>query len=698
MIRHLAALGLLASCPALADGPKGPPKTPSEPVTETLHGVAVADPYRWLENGQSPATRAWIDGQVRFSESVLRPLPGRDALRKRITELLRVDSVSAPVVRRGRYFFSKRAADQDLPVYYVRQGFAGKDEVLLDSNTLSPDKTLSAAQLGLAEDGSVWAYGIRKGGEDETTVQFMDVASRKDLPDRLPKARYFGVSLKPDNSGCYYARMSPPDGPRVFYHAMGSDPAGDAEVFGNGYGPDKIITSNLTPDGRWLLITVLHGSAARKSEVYVKDAANDAPVTPVVNDLDARFTGQIGGDTLFLQTNWKAPNNRLLAVHLRSPAREHWREVVPEAQSVMQGFTPAGGKLFVNYLENVATREKVYTSDGKPAGDVPLPGIGTGGVSGRWESTEAFLSFTSFVTPPVIHRYDTDKGVGELWFKANVPVDAGAFEVKQVRYPSKDGTEIPMFLVHRKGIRLDGDNPTLLTGYGGFNLSRTPSYSAATALWAEAGGVYALPSLRGGGEFGEAWHQAGMLEKKQNVFDDFVAAARWLIDQGYTKPARLAIAGGSNGGLLVGAALTQHPELFRAVVCSVPLLDMVRYHRFLVARFWVPEYGSAEDPDQFRYLYAYSPYHHVKPGTEYPAVLFMTGDSDTRVDPLHARKMAALLQAATASGPDRPVLLHYDTKSGHAGVKPVGRLIDDLTDEYAFLFWQLGMTGRKNGS
>jgi prolyl oligopeptidase len=347
--------------------------------------------------------------------------------------------------------------------------------------------------------------------------------------------------------------------------------------------------------------------------------------------------------------------------------------------------------MFARYLENVASSQKVFAADGRPLGDVKFPGIGTGGVGGRWDRKEAFLTFTSFVTPPVVFRYDTDTGAQDLWSRTEVPIDTAAFEVKQVHYRSKDGTEVPMFLVHKKGLVLDGNNPTYLTGYGGFNLSRTPTFAASVALWAERGGVYALPSLRGGGEFGESWHQAGMLAKKQNVFDDFVAAGEWLVANKYTRPEKLAIAGGSNGGLLVGAALTQRPDLFRAVVCSVPLLDMVRYHKFLIARFWVPEYGSSEDPEQFQTLLAYSPYHHVRPGTKYPGVMFVTGDSDTRVDPLHARKMCALLQSATASGPDRPVLLHYDTKAGHSGGKPVSKVIEDATDELTFLFWQLGV-------
>jgi prolyl oligopeptidase len=544
--------------------------------------------------------------------------------------------------------------------------------------------------LDVSADGSVWVYGLRQGGEDETTVQLLDVDTRREFPDRLPRGRYFGVALKHDKSGLYYARMEK-GGPRVYYRALGRGAGSDTDVFGMDYGPGQIINCRLSDDGRWLLLTVSHGSAARRTEVYVKDVARDGPITPVVNDVDARFLGEIGGDTLFLQTNWKAPNNRLLAVDLHNPARENWKEIVPEARSVVQGFGLAGGKVFVRYLENVRTRQKIYSPKGEYLGDVKLPGIGTGGAGGRWGSQEAFLTFTSFATPLTVYRYDVDKGVRGVWSRPNVPVNSDAFVVKQVRYKSKDGTEVPMFLVHARGLKLDGNNPTFLTGYGGFNLSRTPMFAATIALWVERGGVYALPNLRGGGEFGEGWHRAGMLDKKQNVFDDFLAAAEWLIDQKYTRPGKLAIAGGSNGGLLVGAALTQRPDLFRAVVCAVPLLDMVRYHKFLVARFWVPEYGSSEAPGQFRTLLGYSPYHRVKPGTKYPAVLFVSGDSDTRVDPLHARKMTALLQAATGSGPDRPVLLHYDTKAGHAGGKPLTRQIDDLTDEYAFLFWQLGV-------
>jgi prolyl oligopeptidase len=666
------------------------PTTRTDDVKETLHGVEIVDPYRWLEEKDSPETRKWLAEQDKYTRAILDPLPGREVLRKRLSELMKIDSKGTPSIHSGRWFFSKRRADQEQPVFFVREGRDGKEEVLLDANTLSPDKTTSVQPMDVSEDGKVWVYGIRKGGEDEVEVKLRDVDSKSDLPDSLPRARYAGVQLTADKKGLYFARMTKA-GPRVYFRKLGETE--DREVFGTGYGPEKYISVGMPEGGKYVLITVSHGSAAVKSEVYVLHTAS-GKIETIVNDLQSRFAGQIGDDTLFLQTNWNAPNNKLLAVDLKNPGREHWKEIVAEdPKNVMQGFGLIDYKVFVTYLEDVASKQVIHASDGKKIGEVKFPGLGTGGATGRWERKEAFFNFSNFITPPTTYHFDPDQNkIGEVWFRPSIPVDSDRFEVKQVRYPSKDGTEIPMFLVHKKGLKLDGNNPTMLTGYGGFNLSRTPQFGPTIALWCEQGGVYALPSLRGGGEFGEAWHKAGMLEKKQNVFDDFIAAAEWLIAHNYTKPEKLAISGGSNGGLLVGAALTQRPDLFRAVLCSVPLLDMVRYHKFLVARFWVPEYGSAENPEQFKFIHAYSPYQHVKKGSKYPGVMFVTGDADTRVDPLHARKMCALLQASTGSGPDRPVLLHYDTKAGHSQGKPVSKQIDDLVDEYAFLFWQLGVS------
>jgi len=686
----LAAMLGAATVSAQRQSLNAPPPTRVDNVRETLHGVEIIDPYRWLEDQRSPETRAWIDAQNRYTESILSALAGREALKQRVTELTKIDVIGIPTERRGRYFFSKRRADQDIAVLYMRRGREGKDEVLIDPHPMSADRTTTVDIADVSDDGTLLAYVVRQGGEDEVEIRLRDVDARKDLLDRLPRARYAGISLKPDKSGFYYARQTD-DGPRVYYHAIGADPANDGELFGKGYGPEKFIGAYLSEDGRYLLIVVYHGSAAMKTEVYVQDVAREGPITPIVNDVEARFDAEIAGDRLYMQTNWKAPNGRILVVDLRNPSRDQWREIIPTSDVPISGLSLAGGRLFVEYLENVHSRVKVFDPDGKYLRDLPLPGIGSSSdVSGEWTKKEAFFYFSSFHTPGTIYRYDVATDRREVWARIKIPVNSKQIEVKQVWYTSRDGTRIPMFLVHKKGLKLDGARPTLLTGYGGFNASQTPFFSSTAALLAERGGVFALPSLRGGGEFGEDWHRAGMREKKQNVFDDFIAAAEWLLQNGYTQPSKLAIMGGSNGGLLVGAALTQRPELFQAVVCTYPLLDMLRYHKFLVARYWIPEYGSSEDPAQFKYLYAYSPYHRIKPGTKYPAVLFVTGDSDTRVDPLHARKMAALLQAATGS--EKPVLLHYDTKAGHSGGLPVTKQIEDLTDILGFLFWQLGVS------
>jgi len=690
--RALGLLLVVGSGAALVLGaaePSKPPATRREPVVETLHGVEIADPYRWLEDQDAPPTREWIAAENAYTDAVLAPLPGRDRIQRRLTELIKIDTVSVPFVRGGRVFFSKRKADQDLFVLYVRPRADAPDDVLLDPHGLSPDHSVSVNFEDVSLDGRLLAYGVRNGGQDEVALRFMDVDTRRERPDTLPRARYEGVALTADKSAVYYCRQTD-QGPRVFRHVMGADAAKDEEIFGKGYGPEKYIDIAISGDGGWLKMEAEHGSAGMKVDVYVQDLRKKTPVVTIVNDVDASFTGAIAGDRLYLLTNWNAPRFRVMAVDLGDPRRERWKELIPEGTSVLTDVTLTGGKLLLNRLQDVATRLSIHEADGRLLREVALPGIGAvGGVSGDWSQDEAFFSFSSLAQPPTIYRYRVGAGQRDVWARLEVPIRSEDVEVEQVWYPSKDGTKVPMFVAHRKGIPLDGNNPTLLTGYGGFNISVRPFFSARAAFWIESGGVFALPNLRGGGEFGEAWHQGGMLDKKQNVFDDFIGAAEWLIGHKYTSPSRLAISGGSNGGLLVGAALTQRPDLFRAVVCSYPLLDMLRYHRFLVAGYWVPEYGSAENAAQFPVLRAYSPYHHVKPGERYPAVLFITGDGDTRVAPLHARKMAALLQASGAS--DRPVLLHYDTKAGHSGGLPASKQIEDLTNEMLFLFWQLGM-------
>jgi prolyl oligopeptidase len=686
LLRSLPVAAALAAW--AADAPPAP-KTRVDNVKEIIHGVEIVDPYRWLEDQESPETRAWIDSQNAYARTILAGIPGREALKRRIAELLKVDSIDIPIERGGRYFFSKRRADQDLDIIYMRKGAKGNDEVLVDPHPLSAAYTISVRLIDVSKDGSRLAYSLRDGGADEVEIRLLDVETRKELPDRLPKARYWGVSIKPDRSGFYYTRFGQ-EGPRACFHAMGTDPSTDKLIFGDGLGRDKTLSTSLSYDGRYLLFLVSHGVGGdAKTEVYFQDLESGGPIVTVVNDIDAKFRPQIGGDRLFLRTDWKAPNWRVFSVDLRNPARGNWREVVPEGKAPIEYLTPAGGRLFVNYLDNVVSRVKVLEPDGRHVRDITFSALGTVTPAfGRWESDEAFYLFSSYHVPSTVYRYHISSGRQAEWERLKVPVDSGRFDLKQVWYSSKDGGRMPMFVLHRKELKLDGNRPALLTGYGGFSISETPSFDEKAVLWAEHGGVFAVANLRGGAEFGEEWHRAGMLAKKQNVFDDFIAAAEWLIANRYTSASRLAIEGTSNGGLLVGAALTQRPDLFRAVLCRYPLLDMIRYHKFLVARWWVPEYGSSENSDQFQYLYAYSPYHRVKPGTKYPAVLLVSGDADTRVAPLHARKMAALLQAA--NGSDLPVILKYEVKSGHIRAKPVAMLIDEKIGEWGFLLWQTG--------
>lgn len=690
MRRFLALVAILCGALISSAFPQSaPPPSRRNDVVDVMHGVAIHDPYRWLEDQNSPETRAWINAQNAYSRSILDKLAGRDAIVRRLGELMKVDDTQAPIERHGRYFFRRRSAAQDLFVIYMRQGGSGKDEVLVDPHSMSADRSVSVDIRGVSPDGSLLAYGIRRGGADETDVHFLDINTRKPLPDVLPRARYFEVSFLHDHSGLYYSLMGK-NAPHVRFHKLGTDPARDVEVFGNRYGPSNIILAQVTEDGRYLVIHVLYGAAADKTEVFCQDLAHKGPIQPVIQGINARFFAAPGAGHLYVWTNWKAENGRVLDIDLRHPAQHNWREVVPQSGDVIDDFDADGGELIVKYLHNVSSRIRVFQPDGRAAGEISFPTLGSvSRLSGHWEGREVFFDFSSFHVPPTIYRYDLSHASQSQWARENVPLDSSKFELKQVFYRSKDGTRVPMFLLYQKGLKLDGANPVLMTAYGGFDISMTPQFSPQAVVWVERGGVFALPNLRGGGEFGEPWHRAGMGEKKQNVFDDFFAAAEWLIRNHYTNPSRLAIEGRSNGGLLMGAAMTQRPELYRAIICGYPLLDMLRYQKFLVARFWIPEYGSADDAAQFKYLYAYSPYQHVEKGTKYPAVLFETGDSDTRVAPLHARKMTALMQWASASG--YPILLHYDTTEGHSEGRPVSKQVEDDSDELCFLFWQLAV-------
>lgn len=695
-IRRTLFIGLIAAllgvsgCTVSQEGIADPPESNKQPVVDTLHGVVIEDPYRWLEDQNSPETRAWIETQNSYTESFVSRFPGMDRIRESLGRYIKVDEVASPVIRGSRYFYEKRLAGQEQYVIYMRDGLDGTDITLVDPHNMSADFTTSVEIGDVSMDGKLLAYFRRQGGQDEVAVHFLDLDSGVELADSLPTALYFGLSINADNSGFYYVLVDRTGG-RVRYHEFGTDFSSDPALFGEGYGPTEFIGAVLSEDRRWLQISVYYGSSGSKTDIYVKDVRNNGPVTAVVKDINAGFYGTIGGDQMFIMTNHNAPNWCVYAAKLTSPSVDKWKLIVPEDTSaVIETFGTAGGRIFVNHLENVSSVVKIFQPDGTYLGQLPLPSMGSAGsVIGEWKGSEAFFAFESFYTPKSIYRFDLVSKESKRW-QTGVGLSLGEdIEVKQVWYSSKDGTRVPMFLIHRKGISLDGNNHTYLTGYGGFNLAMTPYFKASHAVWLETGGVVAVPGLRGGNEFGEKWHRAAMFENKQNTFDDFIAAAEWLIENKYTSPEKLAIRGGSNGGLLVGAVMNQRPDLFKAVLCTYPLLDMVRYHKFLMGPYWIAEYGSADNPQQFQYIYKYSPYHNVTPAGDYPAVMFVTGDSDTRVDPLHARKMTALLQDQTGSG--NLVLLVYDTKTGHSGGDPASKQIDENAVQLGFLFWQLGI-------
>ncbi len=670
-------------------------------VVEKLHDVTVSDPYRWLEDGTSPEVREWVEKENALTRTVLDKVSGRDKIHQRLETLLDVGYLGTPVPRRGHYFHTARQGKENQPILYVRDGRGEAARVLLDPNKLAADGTVALDWWYPSRDGKLLAYGLSKNGNEQSILHVRDVVSGKDLPDIIERTRACSLAWLPDGSGFYYTRY--PAGAkkgdenydrRVFLHRLGEEPAKDAEIFGEGRTREDWPNVTLSPDGRWLVVTVEQGWA--RSEAYFKDRSKDgAKFEPLAEKVDAVFSVVARDDRFYVHTNDGAPRYRVFRVDPQKPARADWKEIIAEGPDVLEGVSAIGSVLVGQFMHKASARLWLFDRDGKPKREVKLPTLGTlTGLGGEWDGNEVFIGFQSFTVPQTVYHLPlVGKGANELWpwEKVKADIDFAAYEVEQVTYKSKDGTPVTMFLAHKKGLKPDGKTPTLLYGYGGFNVSLTPSFSASRFLFLERGGIMAIPNLRGGGEYGEDWHQAGMLDRKQNVFDDFIAAAEWLIAKGYTDRDHLAIQGGSNGGLLVGAALAQRPDLFRAVVCQVPLLDMVRYHRFLIARLWIPEYGSAENEKDFRWLYAYSPYHHVKDGTKYPAVLLATAESDTRVDALHARKMAARLQAATISGADRPVLLRIEPKAGHGAGKPRSMALEELTDTWSFLFWQLGI-------
>ncbi len=683
----------------------GSPPTRVEPIVERLHGTEVADPYRWLESVESEEVGAWVTAQNKFTREALDRLSHRAAIRDRLESLLTVGSISAPAVRGSRYFYMKREGKQNQPILYVREGLRGSDRVLIDPNTMTADGTIALDWWSPSKDGRRLAYGTSEGGSEKSTLRVLDVESGNLLPDTIPFTRACSVAWKPDGVGFFYTRYPTPGTVpageenyhrHVFYHELGSDPARDPEIFGAGRSPQDWPNLDISPDGRWLLVTVSQGWA--KSEMYLRDLSQpDGSLVPVVEGVEALFRAEMQNDRLYVHTNLDASRYRLFAVDPANPSRDHWQELIPEREAVLENIAVIGGQLFCHYLRDASSRLEVFSLNGKRQHEIGFPTLGSlTGLGGEWDGGEVFFGFTSFAAPTAVYRIDLKSQISdfesqtpELWEKVTASIDPSKYSIKQIKYHSKDGTSVPMFVLHRAGLEFDGNRPTVLSGYGGFNVNQTPAFIAHLPLWLEAGGIFCIANLRGGGEYGEAWHQAGMLGNKQNVFDDFIAAGEWLIENKYTNRDRLAISGGSNGGLLVSACLTQRPDLFRAVVCRVPLCDMLRYHHFRIAKLWIPEYGSADDATQFRWLHAYSPYHRVRDDVAYPAVLFTTAESDSRVDPMHAFKMTARIQAASSS--DRPILLRVESKAGHGAGKPLSKTIDEQTDVWSFLCWQLGV-------
>jgi prolyl oligopeptidase len=685
-----------------------PPKTRRADIIDDLHGHQIADPFRWLEDAQSPETQEFVAQQNAYTEAVLSHAPvDRAALRKRIEGLLAIGRVEPPQQGGNYFFYLRREGLQNQAVLYVREGANGPDRVLLDVNALSPDGTIALDWFYPSHDGKLLAYGTSANGSEISTLEIMETATGSLLPEKIERTRAASLAWLPDNSGFYYTRYPRPgDVPpgqevyhrRVFLHHL-NDPANtgglkDAEIFGRDVNPEHWPSVKLSEDGKWLLVRLDEGWA--KTELFLKNLAHpETGFVPVTTGKDFVYDADILAGELYITTNDDAPRYRVLKTNCDHPEPANWKELIPQGDAVIEETQIIGRRLFLRYTRNAVSELRIFSLHGSPVADVAMPALGSifAPLGGNWDSDQAFLGFTSFAIPPSVYHVSLEGRVTP-WAQVPTNIQPDDYKVEQVWFSSKDGTRVPMFLVHQNNLQPNGRTPTLLSGYGGFNVGRMPVFNRnAMLILLQQGGIYADVQLRGGNEFGEEWHRAGMLEKKQNVFDDFIAAAEYLIDRGYTDREHLSIQGGSNGGLLMGAVMTQRPELFRAVVCQVPLLDMLRYHNFQIARLWIPEYGSAGDRAQFDYLRRYSPYHNVREGTLYPATLFMTADTDTRVDPMHAKKMAALLQAvsANANSNDRPILLRIDTKAGHGVGKPVSKLVDDGVDFWTFLFWQLGV-------
>jgi len=698
-----------------------PPEVAANPVSDVYFGTKVVDSYRWLEDGKSTETRAFIDAENAYTARYLKQAKIRPQALDDLDALENVSVTTAPRQRGESYFFLKRLAGEQQFSIYVRHGFggaagkapaakagaakagmvsgpaqAGQDQRLIDPAQLSRDPNTSVGIEDVSRDGSLLAYNVKQGGADEVSVRVLNVATGKTLEDELPAARYFSVFFSTDAKSLYYIRNNK-EGTLLYRHGLGTRNSHDELIFGHEFRGEALTGNDLfnatiTDDGRYLVIEISRGVPAKREDIVFRDLTKPgAPFDILVWGIDSRFGTHYAKGAWYVKTDYKSPKGRILKAD-PGIMPEAWKTIVPEGADVIDSWSIVGGKIYVNRLKDVKTETAVYSLDGKPAGTIDYDGIGSAsGLSGRTIDRYGYFSFSSFIVPPTIYRLDTTTGKREVFFQPKIPFDSSQYELKQVFFKSKDGTQVPMFIAGKKGLKRDGSERLLMTGYGGFDVNYDPGWSVEAAWWMQQGGWFALPNLRGGGEYGESWHEQGMFEHKQNVFDDFFAAAEYLIAEKYTSPAHFAITGRSNGGLLMGAAITQRPELWGAVLCGYPLLDMLRYQKFLVGAYWMTEYGSSDEEKQFPYLLKYLPYQHVKADIAYPAVMFFTGDSDTRVAPLHARKMTALLQAASSSG--RPILLHYSLAGGHSAGVSVDQQVQDDADQLTFLWTETGQAG-----
>jgi len=699
-IAPLLAL-LLASCSASHAG-RGfeYPFARKGDVVDVYHGVEVPDPYRWLEDAGSEETLAWVQAENELTASFLEG-PTRDALEARLTELWNFPKYSLPVKEGGRYFFSKNDGLQDQPVFYVQDSLDGEPRVVIDPNLLSEDGTAALTGTRVSRDGKLVAYLVSRSGSDWQDLMIRDVDSGKDHDEVLQWCKFTDVAWKNDGSGFYYNRFPDPDTVaeedrnnynRVYWHALGTTQDEDVLVYERPEDKELGFSPWITEDGRYLVLWVYRGTDP-KNRIYLREVDDDGPFTRLLDEADAMYA-PVGneGTTFYFHTDLDAPHGRIISIDIESPDRSEWREIVPEAEDVIDEAALIDGRLVIAYMHDASNRLVMHGLDGALVREIELPGIGSvAGLSGRQDDTEMFFSYMSFLQPLSTFRHDCATGQTEVFHAPEIDFDADAYETRQVFVTSKDGTKVPMFITHRKDLALDGTAPALLYGYGGFNISLTPRFSISRLVWLEAGGVYAVANLRGGNEYGEQWHQAGILGNKQNVFDDFIAAGEWLVDNKYAHPDRLASIGGSNGGLLTAACMVQRPDLWGAVISAVPVIDMLRYHKFSVGRYWVSDYGNAEESEEhFDFLHAYSPLHNIEQGVAYPPTFVTTADTDDRVVPLHGKKFVAALQAADAG--QNPILLRVETKAGHGKGKPTSKSIEEAADIYTFLFKVLGMT------